>query len=382
VVVNGLASLADSGETPVLFQLESARASDGLSYVSFPPGSFNVQADSVEVQNSNHDLILGAPVIDGGVDPFPIPALVGDSLHITVLALGGTFVLSRVSKVVPEKEPPVVVRTRPRRGQTKVPINRSIAIVLSEPMDGATIDSSTVRLLEGDQTVPSEVILSEDGLFVELITDQPLRLATTYTISVTAQLRDLSGSTLQEVYTSDFTTVEAVGSIRVVTDTNLRGGTLETNGYVVMLDGVPGPRIGVRSSLTLTDVGVGDHLVGIDDLYPYCGKAQSMTVTVRPNNTAYAHFSVNCWPAIVNITTYTSGKPSPFQGFLLTIDDTLSFRIGQTDGTGKLYGLEVGERHFEIAPGPPGCTIFGENPRTVTILEGIEADVLYFGGCV
>jgi len=54
-----------------------------VSFVSYPPGSIS-EADSIEVRNLTRDLLVGAPMIGGGVDPIAIPTSVGDSLEITV----------------------------------------------------------------------------------------------------------------------------------------------------------------------------------------------------------------------------------------------------------------------------------------------------------
>ncbi|MCJ7627127.1 MAG: Ig-like domain-containing protein, partial [Longimicrobiales bacterium] len=212
----------------------SATGSDVVSFVSYPPGSFPPPADSIEIHNARIDLTVGASMFDGGVDPVQIPAAVGDTLEITVMGLDGTYVFERTTRIVPAKEPPVVVRTDPSRRRTKVPLNARIAVVFSEPVDASTVSSETIQLLDGTEPIPSGLTLSDDGIRAQLIPDTLLKLETTYTISVKEGIRDVSGSNLPENVTSEFTTTDEVGSVHVTTMTADTGAVreLHPDGYV------------------------------------------------------------------------------------------------------------------------------------------------------
>ncbi len=197
--MSSVASLAGAGE---------------VSFVSYAPGS-NPEADSIEVYNVERGLLVGARMIDGGVDPISIPASVGENLLITMFSDG--FSLRTEEKTVPDGSPPRVVRTNPPRRRARIPLNASMLVVFTEPITAASATSQNIQLLDGNQPVPISVIRSWDGTSVQIIPDQPLQHSTTYTISVTTGVRDLSGEEFQQPFASEFTTIasgaQLVGAI-------------------------------------------------------------------------------------------------------------------------------------------------------------------------
>ena len=189
--ISSVASLAGAGE---------------VSYVSYAPGS-NPDADSIEVRNLDQGILVGGPVIDGGVDPIGITASNGDNLLITLLRDG--LSIRTEDERVPDRRPPRVVRTDPPRRRARIPLNARMMVVFTEPVTGASATSQNIQLLDGNEPVPITITRSWDGTSVELLPDQPLRHSTTYTISVTTGVRDLSGEEFQEPFSSEFTTIAA-----------------------------------------------------------------------------------------------------------------------------------------------------------------------------
>ncbi len=165
-------------------------AGEDVSYVSIPPGS-QPEADSAEVHNWTRNLSVGAPMIDGGLDPIAIPAAIGDTLLISTFRDGAVSDLR--ARTVPERKPPIIVRSDPPRGKTRVPLNSVIVIVFSEPLDGGTLTPASVRLLRGIQHVGVALDLSVDGLSIEVVPDTPLEPSSTYTLIVSPAVADLSG---------------------------------------------------------------------------------------------------------------------------------------------------------------------------------------------
>jgi len=190
--------------------LPGAAALEGVSYVSYAPGSIP-EGDSIEVRNESRNLIVGAPVVDGGVDPIPIPSSVGDTLRILLL-LGGAPVADE-RKIVPDENPPKIVRTRPGRRQTRVPLNSSMTVVFTEPITAAATTQENIQLLDGGQPVPVTLPRSFDGLKVELTPLVLLRHGATYTIRVAKEVRDLSGDSPNENFTSDFMTMSGAAQL-------------------------------------------------------------------------------------------------------------------------------------------------------------------------
>ncbi len=173
-----------------------------FSFTAFRPGSFP-EADAVEIRNRRTGERLSAPMIDGGLDPVGIPAEVGDELELTVMQ--GTTALFTISVFVPISLPPVIVRTDPPDGKTKVPLNASFVVVFSEPMHRDSLTLRHIRVLQNGVPVPGEVRVLDSGLRVEFVPDEELRRSAEYTIALGTGLRDLSGDALEAEFTASFT---------------------------------------------------------------------------------------------------------------------------------------------------------------------------------
>ncbi len=208
-----------------------ASADEEVSYVSYPPGS-QPEADTATVLNRTRDLVTGGPMVDGGLDPIPVPASIGDTLVITTYRQG--IIFESVEREVPERNPPVIVRTDPPRGKTRVPLNSRIRIVFSEPVDGATTTPTSVRLLRNGQADVATIELAVDGLSLDLVPDAGLRSSSTYTLVVEPDVLDLLGDNLEEQFSSDFETVPAQLQGEIVFESKRSGRsevwTMKTDG--------------------------------------------------------------------------------------------------------------------------------------------------------
>jgi Tol biopolymer transport system component len=232
-----------------------------VTYVSLAPAS-EPEADSVEIQNWSRGLFAGAPLIDGGLDPVPVPAAVGDTIVITIFRRGEQ--LEATAREVPPRKPPIIVRTDPPRGKTRVPLNSVIVTVFSEPLERGTVSTTSVRLRIGTQDIGAGVNLSDDGLRVEVVPDAPLAASSTYTLIVYTAVADLNGDHLQSVYTTTFETVQIPG-----VDLPPRSGTIALLSNRAALEGsVHGPwnmyvMEGGRTTLAMVDS------FSVEAPYPY-----------------------------------------------------------------------------------------------------------------
>jgi hypothetical protein len=199
--------------------------------VSYPPGS-QPEADTAVVLNRTRDLTTGGPVVDGGLDPVPVPASIGDTLVITTYRQG--IIFERVEREVPERNPPVIVRTDPPRGKTRVPLNSFVVLVFSEPVDGATVTPSTVRLLRDGMPISTALDLAADGITLDVSQVGGLESSATYTIVVETGLADRIGDTLESRFTADFETVPAQLQGEIVFESDRSGSkdvwTMKTDG--------------------------------------------------------------------------------------------------------------------------------------------------------
>jgi uncharacterized protein YjdB len=139
---------------------------------------------------------LSTAMTGGGFDPVAVPANVGDSLVVTVTDVGGGTVFQARVAVVDDR-PPVIVRTDPPARKRDVPLNASVVIVFSEPVDVGTLNSSSVQILQGSNPVAGTVApLPGSGTAVAFTPAIPLGRNTDYSLVVTTGVKDLLGKGL------------------------------------------------------------------------------------------------------------------------------------------------------------------------------------------
>jgi len=98
---------------------------------------------------------------------------------------------------------------------TNVDTGVTLGVTFSEAMDAATINSTTVRLLDGGTPVAVSVSYNASTKSAVITPSAPLAHSTAYTISVTggaSGVKDLAGNALASTSTSSFTTVSSAGS--------------------------------------------------------------------------------------------------------------------------------------------------------------------------
>jgi hypothetical protein len=131
-----------------------------------------------------------------------------------------------VRVAVRSARPPIVIRTQPPPDRLDVPVNASIIVVFSEPMNAGSITPSSIRLRQGTATVSGTVrFLDVTQTAVEFVPSTPLAATTQYELTVTDQVRDLAGDAMQDPVTVTFTTgsstTGAPASLRLSPDVTL-----------------------------------------------------------------------------------------------------------------------------------------------------------------
>jgi Tol biopolymer transport system component len=181
------------------------RGTGSVAFVSLAPGTVP-GAEVVIVRNVTAGEAVGvvSPVVDGGFDPVAIVAEAEDRLELEFH--DGSTVVARKYGKVPKSRPPSIVRVAPPDGRTDVALTIRPTVVLSEPVDPASIDGS-VRLIRGGNPVAGQVVVpAAQPWAVEFVPDVPLERGTAYEIRIATTLRDLDGEALRSPASSDFTT--------------------------------------------------------------------------------------------------------------------------------------------------------------------------------
>src|SRR5712671_5319723 len=125
---------------------------DSVVYVSLAVGTLP-SGTHASIKRLDDTLAITTAVLDGGFDPVPITAQIGDSIEVRVTEAGGAVVFHALLAVAAVRHP-IVVRTYPPPRKRDLPLNASIVIVFSEPVAGATVTSTSLQLRDGTNMVP------------------------------------------------------------------------------------------------------------------------------------------------------------------------------------------------------------------------------------
>ena len=293
VVSNPVVASASASRAPGLALRGSATAE--VVYVSLPPGTIP-DGNQATVRNPRTGSVVTVAMLDGGFDPVAVTAAAGDTLELDVRLTSADDLL-RYAIVVPVRHPPIVVRTDPPPKKRDVPLNATMLIVFSEPINPATLTDSSVRLSLADSPVAGTLGLEDAAHLTATFTPAAsLAAGVEYTLIMTQGIEDMTGDGLESPTTVTFTTETAprVGSIVVRVATT--GTDLQTGDYRLDIDGAAGPPMGLNDTVSLADLQEGSHTVGLRDVAVNCTVAgpNPRTVAVAFGETATVAFDVTC----------------------------------------------------------------------------------------
>ncbi len=104
--------------------------------------------------------------------------------------------------------PPTVTSTSPAKNATGVAVDATVSATFSEPMDAATITTSTFTLVDnGGTTLTGAVTYDDQTRTATLTPSDPLLEGTVYTATITTGVTDAYGNALAGDYTWSFTSV-------------------------------------------------------------------------------------------------------------------------------------------------------------------------------
>ncbi len=180
-------------------------AGSSVAYVSLPPGTVPTGLLATIRDRANGQSVTAA-VVDGGFDPVAIPASVGDTLGVDVTRSGSAGPLHAVEPVRAHR-PPEVVRTSPPNGGRDVPLNASIIVVFSDPIDSSSLVAGAVKLQAGIAVAGTLSFGDPQHLTALFIPAAPLAAGTTYGLEVSGGIKDLGGDSIGSPVRVAFTTV-------------------------------------------------------------------------------------------------------------------------------------------------------------------------------
>jgi tetrahydromethanopterin S-methyltransferase subunit B len=119
-------------------------------------------------------------------------------------ALAADFVWSFTTDTAPDTTPPTVSSTNPANTATDVAVNQAISAIFSEPLDPATVSTSSFTLMDG--TTPVLGSVSSSGMTTVFTPLNVLDPLTVFTATLTTDIKDLAGNAMVAEYVWSFTT--------------------------------------------------------------------------------------------------------------------------------------------------------------------------------
>lgn len=175
---------------------------DSVFYVSMAVGTDSGSGPAI-IRNLRTGQLVEVSVVDGGFTPVALSGVVGDSVSVSTGTLQRTM-------VVPDSRPPVVVRSEPPKKKADVPLNASLFVYFSEPIDGSSVTASSMRLVQGTTAVSGSTQFADSThLTVEFDPAASLNPGTDYSLVVSSAIRGADGGALAAPDTIPFTTGSA-----------------------------------------------------------------------------------------------------------------------------------------------------------------------------
>ena len=179
---------------------------------------------------------------------------------------------------------PTVTGFTPTNGSSGVATGAAVTITFSEALNASTVNTTTIRLLDGAVAVAATVSYNASTNTVTLTPSAPLSNSKTYTISVTggaSGVKNVAGNSLAATVTSAFTTVAAVTTPTVTGFTPANGSSGVPTGAAVTITFSEALN---ASTVNTTTVRLLDGAVAVSATVSY--NAGTNTVTLTPMRTA------------------------------------------------------------------------------------------------
>jgi len=127
---------------------------------------------------------------------------------ITGGPLSAGEILNLTLSLVPA--PPTVISFLPANGQENIPLETSVSITFSEPLDPATVTAQNLTCSGPQGPVAGTLGMTENNSRIVFRPTAPLIPNTTYTFSISTNIRDLAGYTLEAPLVFSFTSLDTL----------------------------------------------------------------------------------------------------------------------------------------------------------------------------
>ncbi|MGD8747439.1 MAG: Ig-like domain-containing protein, partial [Balneolaceae bacterium] len=183
--------------------------------------TFSEPMDPSTVNTTNFIVTKNGTPIPGNVSYFGTTAIFNPTNNLTYGSLYNATITSNMTDVagnklekntswtfttIAETTPPVVTSTSPADNAQDVPINSSISVTFSEPMDPSTIDATTFQVTLDGTSINGSISYSGTTAIFTPVND--LEFGSTYAATVTTGVQDLAGNNMTSNVSWNFTTTQ------------------------------------------------------------------------------------------------------------------------------------------------------------------------------
>ena len=177
-------------------------------------------------------------------------------------------------------------------------------------------------------------------------------------------------------------TAPTTGEIAVTVSTT--GDEPDPDGYTLSLDGLQGVAIENNATRSLT-VQAGNHTLELGGLAANCavqGEIRQAVQVAAGESTAIT-FAVVCGGTAGGLTvvTTTAGNAPDPDGYAVAVDQGPAQPIG-INASISIGGLAAGDHAVSLSGVAEGCSVAGDNPRTVTVAAGTVVTVTFAVSCI
>jgi hypothetical protein len=286
-------------------------------------------------------------------------------MTIVVAVLSFTAIITGCKKddyVEPVTVCPLVISTNPLSNATMVPLNQVISATFNKKMDPASF-SQVSFTIDGvlKSSIPGTISYNVADSTMRFTPSGKLALATTYTCSVKATVKDLDGNILQADYRWAFSTGPVIAPIVTVTDPLSNATNVAVNKIITATFSLPMD----PASITSATVTVKNGTTSVSGVVTYTGS----TVTFTPTG--------NLLPGTVYTGTISTGALNS-DGTPLQADYVWTFTTGtipptviSTDPINNATGVvtsKIVRANFSVAMNPLTITT-----STFTLKQGTTA---------
>lgn len=352
-------------------------------YVSLPPGTIS-GGHTATILDERVGSSASVAIVDGGFDPAPLVAEVGDTLSIAVQTDSGSLAYRCV---VAAGKPPIVVRTSPPPHKRDIALNARMVIVFSTPIDSATLNSTSIQLWRQTTPVSGDIAFGDPArLTATFAPDSMLAELTDYELRVSQDVRGFDGAPLKAPVSVPFTTEAASAAPLYSVGGTVTG--LVGSGLVLLNDGGDPLTVTANGPFSFATTIAGGTPYAATVLTQPANPAQTCVVTNGSGTVADANITtiaIACTASgsngILRVTVVTTGPDIPAND-TVAVDYGSRFytAIAPSNGVDSLV-LTPGAHRVGLAVAQ-NCTVTSPNFVLLTVVAGAPTELAFSVTCV